>query len=425
MAEKERVYTPNRLYDLQVKIKDLDYTNDVISVVLSSSLSTAYQVVTLTFHIDPSEVIVEDLFGQDPIKLNITLLREQEYPGPRIDIELMYVSSSFQLTQRDEMTTGNQKDRTILTIITVARQPYKIMNKLVNKVFIGSNLSSIVSSLASDVGTTVDYAIDGQNTEAIDQVCIPPTTFYKIIKEHTRNDPDIFDGYLDQRFGLFDGVPGVFCQYDGKVYIKNLTANLKKAQTFTIYDLAFMKDEKEMQRILDESIDGKTFYTYDTVETDYAGNAKFAKLGTTLNHIVRPNDALTNTITQDLSAIAKDYSLVYQAQTSNPRLYIDPAINRTRYYNEDSGFNNEATLFNSRYARTISDLSTLTLNIERDLPVLHLIDVGECVKFKPKTAEYIDFEGKYILWSSQINFTRPSDWETTATINLVRTNKKN
>lgn len=43
MAEKERVYTPNKMYDLQVKIKDLDYTNDLINVIFSSSLSTAYQ----------------------------------------------------------------------------------------------------------------------------------------------------------------------------------------------------------------------------------------------------------------------------------------------------------------------------------------------------------------------------------------------
>ena len=425
MAEKERVFTPNKTYDLQVKVKDLDYTNDMISVVFSSSLSTAYQVVTLTFNIDPNEVIVEDLFGKDPIKLNITLLREQQYPGPRIDIELMYISSSFQLTQKDEMSTQFQKDRTILTIITVVRQAYTIMNTLVNRVFIGTDLSSIISSLASDVGTTIDYATDGQNTEAIDQVCIPPTTLYKVIKEHTRNDPDVFDGYLDQRFGLFDGVPGVFCQYDGKVYVKNLTANLKKSQTFTVYELAHTKDQKMLERIMDEAMDGKTFYTYDTIETDYAGNAKFAKLGTSLKHLVRPSDTLTATISQELETVAKDYSLLFQGQTSAPRLYIDSAVNRTRYYNEDSGFNEIETIFNSRYARTIADLSTISINLERNLPVLSLIEVGECVKFKPMTIEYSDFEGKYILWSSQINFVRPGDWETTATINLVRTNKKN
>jgi len=40
--------------------------------------------------------------------------------------------------------------------------------------------------------------------------------------------------------------------------------------------------------------------------------------------------------------------------------------------------------------------------------------------------EYIDFEGKYILWSSIVRFAKSGpSWESTATINLSRTNKKN
>lgn len=425
MPEERRAFTPSQTYDVQVKIKDLDYTNDMISVVIGSSLSTAYQVVNLSMSIDPNDVIVEDLFGGEAIKLSITLLGEQEYPGPRIDMELMYISSNFQLTQKDEMSTMSQKDRTTLNVLTVVRNAYTIMNSLVNKVFIGTNLASIISSLASDVGANLEYDTNNRNTQAISQVCIPPTTLYKVIKEHIRNAPDVFDGYLDQRFGLFDGVPGVFCQFDSTIYIKNLTAKLKKAQTFTIYELSNMKDKKEMDRIIDESITGKVFYTYDRINTDYSGNAKFAKLATSLKHLVRPNDTITATINQNLENIATSYSLHYQAKSIASKLYIDSATNRTRYYNEDTGFNVSPTIFNSRFARTIADLSTISINIERNLPVLNLIDVGECVKFKPKTLEYIDFEGKYILWSSSIIFKRPSDWETTATINLIRTNKKN
>ncbi len=88
MPEEKRVFTPNRTYDVQVKIKNLDYTNDMIRIGIGSSLSTAYQVVTLVMSVDPNDVIIEDVFGGEPIKLGITLHREQIYPGPRIDIEL-------------------------------------------------------------------------------------------------------------------------------------------------------------------------------------------------------------------------------------------------------------------------------------------------------------------------------------------------
>ena len=424
MPEEQRVFTPNRTYDIQVKIKNLDYTNDTINVNIASSLSTSYQVVTLTFSLDPNDVIVEDLFGGAPIKLGITLHREQTYPGPRIDIDLLYISSDFQLTEKDESSKQTQKDRTILTVVTVARDAYVIMNSFVNRVFIGTNLANIISRLGSDVGANVNYDTDGQNTVSIDQVCIPPTTFYRIIKEYSRNDIDMFDGYLDQRFGLFNGTPGVFCQFDKTVNIMNLTRRLKKAQTFTIYELAGMRNKKETDRIMEECLDGKSFYTYDTIQTDYSGNAKFAVLATDIRHLVSPNNTLTATISQNLEDVARSYSVLYQSKSNSPNLYIDPAINRTKYYNQDTGYNLHQELFNSRMGRLISDMSTVSINIERNLPVLSLMQVGECVKFKPKTVEYTDFEGKYILWSSEINFVRPSDWETTATINLVRTNKK-
>jgi hypothetical protein len=51
------------------------------------------------------------------------------------------------------------------------------------------------------------------------------------------------------------------------------------------------------------------------------------------------------------------------------------------------------------------------------------MDVGECVKLNTQTVETKDFEGKYILWSSSIDFARIVEWASVAMINLIRTNK--
>jgi len=427
MPEPKAYYQQDRLYKLIVKIKDLDYSNDLIAVDFASSLSTAYQVVDLTFSIDPNDVIIGEIFGGEPIKLSITLQRQATFPGPRLDIELMYVKSEFMLTEKTAASTVGTmsiKDRAPLTITTVARKPYTTMTTLVNDVFIGTSVRSILTSLASKVNATLKFDSDGENTEAIDQVCIPPTTFYKIIKEYNRMNEDVFDGFLDQRFGLFMGTPGVFCQYDNIVYVKNLTSKLKKSQTFTVYQLASGTSKEMQKKIFDGVSKGDIFYTYDTISTDYSGNAKFAQLATDINHIVRPDNTISKIITQDLETVAKTYSLFYSQNNTN--LYIDEAAKRKKYYNEDTGYNSSPTLFNSRFGRLLSDLSSVSLNLERNLPVLNLINVGECVKFKPQTIEYNDLEGKYILWSSLIRFRRPAgSWETTATINLARTNKKN
>jgi len=427
MPEKEGFYKQRRLYELVVKIKGLDYTNELVSLELVSSLSTAYPIVNLVFSIDPNDVLAESIFGGEPIKVSIILYRESSFPGPKVDLELMYLKSDFLLTEKSDMTeAGPQviKDRTPLIITTVVRKPYKIMTSLVNDVFIGTNLRSIITSLASDVGATLKMDSDNENKTSIDQVCIPPTTFYKVIKEYNRTDPDMFDGFLDQRFGLFEGTPGVFCQYDGTVYIKNLTSKLQKNQTFTVYQLASGIKDKKLKQLFKDSLKGDTFYTYDLVTTDYSGNAKFGVLATDINHLVRPNKSISATIAQDLEDVAKQYSLFYSKK--NTSLYINKSTYRKKYYNEDTGYDIETTLFRSRFGRLLSDLSSVSLNLERNLPILNLINVGECVKFKPQTLEYNDLEGKYILWSSHLNFSRTAAiWETTATINLARTNKKN
>jgi hypothetical protein len=46
------------------------------------------------------------------------------------------------------------------------------------------------------------------------------------------------------------------------------------------------------------------------------------------------------------------------------------------------------------------------------------------VKFKPLTVDYQKFEGKYILFRSQIELTRKNNWMATANLVLIRSNKK-
>ena len=221
-----RVYTQTRTYDLQVVIKDLDYTADLVGVTITSSLATGYQVVNLVLMVDPNDIIIEDLFGQDPIKLSVTLLHEDSatqgkvIPGERTDFELMYLKSDFQMGEKDAYSEFTVKDRSILAISTVTRKPYHTLSTVVNDVFIGVTLRQIIESLVSNTEATVQYDSNGENTSIIDQVCIPPTTLYKIIKEYDRQSKNMFDGFLDQRFGLFNGTPGVFCQFNNKIFIK-------------------------------------------------------------------------------------------------------------------------------------------------------------------------------------------------------------
>lgn len=419
----ERYYVPTRGYDIQMTIKNLDFTNDLRSVTIVSSLSTAYQVVLLELLADPSDFILQDIFGTDPIKLNIRYLGQQGIPPmEQVDLELMYAKADSKIVQKQETPeTVLQKERTPFIIPTVCRKPFKTMSTIVNEVYTGVTLRQILEDLAGKVKVSLEYDSDGENKQVIDQVCIPPTTFYKIIKEESNVGPDEFDGYLDKRFGLFEGVPGIFCQHDNKLYIKNLTKKLNKNQTFTVYQLSAGGERNE--KIIDKSIDGKNFYTYTEIDNDFSANAKFAIMAPTLRYVIKPSNKLYYIIEQDLKTVCANYGLIYKNKT----IQVDPDIStetRVRYYNDDTGYALSSTPFDSKVARIMSDLATVSIDLERNLPILNLMNVGEPVKFDTRAADYVDLSGKYILWSSELVFNKSGEWQSVARINLIRTNKK-
>jgi len=418
MARTERFFTPSQNYDIQLKIKDLDYTENLTAVRIFSSLSTAYQSVIIDMLIDPNDIILEDSITTYPFKLSIRLLNQDGGPpAEQVDFELMHVKNDFVFNEKSALSTSKEQHNAPISIVTVCRKPYNTMNTIINGVFLGSTIEDILGRISKSLKTDIIYDADGKNKEVIDQVCIPPTTTYKIIKESNIESADQFDGFLDQRFGLHEGVSGVFCQFDNKIYIKNLSAKMTKDQTFTVYQLVSDADNNE---IIEKSFDGKNFYTFDTISSDYSGNAKFAVLGKNINIVVKPKDVLYYIINQDLEIVGSKYGII----DKNSKIYIDSNVDRTKFY-YDTGYEKSTKPFDSGFGRAVADLATISINLERNLPILNLMNVGEAVKFVTNTIEYIDISGKYILWSSDLQFVnKTSSWETTARINLCRTNKK-
>ena len=415
----KRYFAQTKNYDIQLTIEDKDYTLDLVSVRVLSSLSTAYQIVMLNMSLDPNDILLEKVFGSEAFNLSIRLIGQGGQVQEQVDFELMFIKADYSTIEKTEFSQETQKDNVPYIVTTVCRQPWKTMNTLVNDLFTNTTVPEIINSLAADIGATIEMDTVGRNTEVIDQVVIPPTTFYKIIKEYDNNTSDVYDGFLESYFGIFKGVTGVFCRYDNKVFIKNLTSKMKMNQTFTVYQLAGGLDDRD---IIDSSFDGKTFYTYDQINNDYSGNAKLAVLAPTIRNIVSPGDSLTYTYEQNLEDIARLHGLIYQ----NPKIEIDPNISSTSRirYTSGTGKENYEPSFNARASRAVADLSTMSFNVERNLPILNLMNVGECVKYIPRTLEYIDISGKYILWSSELSFSKSGSWEATATMNCIRTNRK-
>jgi len=399
------ILAPQRSYLFELKIKGIDYTPDIYQVRVTTSIAAPWPVVVLNIFVDVNDVILEGLWGQDPCELNIILLGQTGLQSDQIKLDLMVVDMNLDIQTKDQMSEGKQKDRTPITITTVARDAFKTMTTMVNDVFENMSLKDIISSLVSTAGGTLIYDAKNENTEKISQVVVPPTTLYRVIQ------------YLDSTFGLFEGVPVAFCDLENNVHIYNLSERMNKSQTFTITQLASGMNTTD---IVENTSSGKEFYTYSVVKTRYRGNATYAVLASNMAFIAKPKDSLYYPVDLTLDGICKDNGLI----SRNSKIPTDTNIaHRKTYYINQTGYNYTEAFARSIMAKRISSLSEVNISIEKNLPVWNLLQVGEPVKFIPRTVEFINLSGKYILKASDLYFKKNKDWESTANIYLIRTNR--
>ena len=399
-------------YDIHLTIKDNEFSQYLKSIRIISSINTAYQIVTISLLYDPSNMILDDLFGKYPLKLKLDLIgiQEEQPIFESINMDLQYIDSNFSLTEGRPQQTDQSyiPDRTMVNVITIARKSFKTMSQIVNDVFVGKTPKQIIQELASKTQAEVVYDTDNENTDVIEQVIIPPSTFYNAIR------------YLDDNYGLFKGVSNLgFCQYDNKLYVQNLTTRMNKNQTFTINKLAV--DDDKNPEIIEKNASEKWFFTIGALEPSYSGNAQFTASGKTIRHIVHPDNKLYDIIEQDMNSVCSDYGAI----AKNSEITLDPNINdREVYMINHSGNNNSDIYANVQTARKIIGMSELKCGIRDSMYLLNLVRVGEPVKLKCYTKEEINLGGKYILKSSDLQFSKPeSVWASSCVISLMRTNK--
>lgn len=403
----------SRSYDIQLVIKNKDYTNDLKSVQIVSSYYGAYPVISISLFIDANDIILERIFGKEPMYLTIRLLGwgEERISKEEISFELMYISGAENLPQKKSLSTNEIGERFLCTFITIPRKPFITMTTNINDVVYNKTPKQIIQDIVSNnTDAELIYDSEGENRETIDQLILPPTTIYKTIK------------YLDNTFGLFNGSSnfGGYCQYDNKILIMNLSKRMNKSQVFTVYHLS--TNSPDNKKIINNSIDGKTFYSYNPLKSSFKANSKLMLNGKTINHIIKPMDKLFHIVEQDMTDVCKNYGAIEK----NPNIDSDPLLSNRILYNLSSTGNGTISdsFATSLMAKDTMDYATIELMLEKNLPVLTLINVGEVVKLITKTIEYIDLSGKYLLKGSILNFTRSSPtWESAAKIILGRTNK--
>lgn len=409
MAQQQRTYVPDRKYDFELKIREMDYSDELYQIRIVSSLNSPYQIVSLSLFLDQNDIILQKIYGGDPLKLKVRLLGDvNRAPLEQTDFELIYLKGKFQVGMKEPVSTGKQVDRTTYTILCVCRQPFKTITTPINEVYLNATISSILQDLASKAGATLQLDSEGLNTDTIDQVLVPRTTLYKAIR------------YLDERFGIFNGASAIFCQHDNKLYIKNLTSKTKTNQAFTVYQLATVDSKTDDREIMSKSTDGKNFYTYDKISAKNSSNVKFSVFANKERYIMTPKDQLYHVLEEDLQSVCEQNGIIYQ----NKNVEFDNILEeRERLITDPCAYETSETFAVSKMSKYMANVSSISFSLEKNLPILNLVNVGEAVKLITKTVENTDLSGKYILKTSDFYFHKDKDWQCTCKLELIRTNQ--
>ncbi len=401
----KRPYVPSRSYDIQVRIKNKDFSMDVSRVRIINSLDRPFQMISIDMFVDPRDIILDYIYGQDPIKMSIRYLgqTQPELPKEQIDYTLVHFKSGFTLPLQRSTSQTDQPDRTNFSIMTIPEKEMSSLSGLVNNIYYAKTLPEIMEDLTKETFSSLEIDQENLNTEPLDQVIIPPVSLNRAIE------------YLDYTFGFYKGTMGWNFRGD-KLYIYNLNKRMNKANVFIVYQLVSGDDNS---KVIEECNDGKRFYTYELMRSDYAANTRFASEARHINYIVKPRDTLYDTVSLDLEEVCKDYGLISKRGT---QIFHSPILSRSRFHVDHTGYDTDNTFAISSATQPIRNLSTLRFSLERNLRILNLVDVGQPVNLNVKVSENTDASGNYILRSSDLSFNREGEWQAVATIRLMRTN---
>jgi len=392
-------------------------SEDILGISIISSISVPYQTVIIDFNIHPKDAVLSKIYGQNPIKLNIGLKTEDGQELESIEFDLIFTNIAFNVPVMD----ASEHDQDLLAIpvrvATVTRMPFQIMSSLVNKIYgaiddkktprdIITDLHSLIQTNIQNV-PDISYDTASENLDLIDQVVIPPMTFNKACK------------YINNTFGLHDGASIVVCNYDGTVYVRNMSDIVQNNRCdVTITQLVKSRNSDENTSIIEKSLSGTDYYTYDNITSNNVSNSKFAYQGKTINFITKPKDDLFGLVEIDLETICNSYGL-----TDGEGIYYDSGLDRTRYVIEHTGYESSQTFANCFMARRMSNMTTMDFSLERNIMIENLLLVGSGIKLNIPS-EVSDLSGNYALGSSEIKLSRfQSGYQATAKVRLIKTNK--
>jgi hypothetical protein len=403
-------WTPNISYEFELRINDQDYSNDLVSLTIRSAVNTPYQNISLDLFLDSSDLLTEEIYGQTPIKLVVTLLGELGWPQQRVEFDLLFLNINTDYSTQRTHEAFDQKERVAVSFETISRPSYQSMTTLVNGLYFGKTPEDIVNDVLSKTNADVEYDTNGKSGLVIDQFLIPPSTVYRTVH------------YLDKIYGIFNGVLGFHCSFDNRIRVQNLSKQVIASQALTIHQLATNSDQSKIL----EATDPSQFYTKVPIKVFNRSNSIFSVLAPTNRYVVKPRNQLFKIIDINTEEQAKSFGLISKNISGTSDIFYDKEAIKTNkritYHTNQTGYDIDNTFINANLTSSLQDMSQLQIEVQHNLPILNLMEVGQGVNFLTEITTYSALSGFYILKASEIGWIRSKVWESWAHMHLIRTN---
>ncbi len=428
--KSDNAYQVSRNYivtikDAKGKTSQLSPYIDAIRIV--NSVDSVLPVIYLTFNIENSEIIRDDIFGEDDIILHISVLSEDKSNDNMkvLKFNLIYLESDLALIQKTPIVMGNMKgegqtfpDRQPITIKTILKEPYVLLSKGVNYIAeksTGKSAIKILQAVASKIGVSSKTRIStrGENTSPIGQVLIPPMSLNKSVD------------FLNEKYGLYKGPLLKYCTWDAEkskewFTVEDMSEKMKLNPDLIIHHLPIGYEKKAMDKILESVKKENEFYTINPIITKHFPNTNVLTHRYKKIQIIHPDDDLYAQIEYNMDTVAQSHGIV----NSTKKLKINPELKNieTKYCYNLKGLEYDDSTISSRMANQIKNTFTGMIRLNGLLDFNNLMTPGANLDLKTYSELYDKYAGKYMVWSTDIILSRleQDQWMSNCDVKIFR-----
>lgn len=382
-------------YDVRFTIHDIDFSLTVQNITIYSSIYAVYESLKISFFTDQQLMSKEELYGQKECKLTLTHVFEDAKQGEPFEWNLQIVD----FKEKTESLVQNEKQeslhpfRTLVTMLAIPLEPFKVMNKPVNLIVPEDKpkipfdiCNDIISKFASNVKKEIKPS--GKNTNIIRQTIIPPMTF-----------TEAFDG-IEKEYGIFEGPCFFQCRNDENTFsMWDLSKQIEEPELYTVYVLSEGGKTTMDEDSYKDSGTGDVFYT--TGKIDIKHNAMMKTIKESYNHVYmrKPSDKLfevVKTTMQDIfdKTTAKD----------GGKLFVGDGVKEKTNFHRGAGSNEMYT--KSDLAKKLMDGSSINFNLTRNLNIKNCIRVGVPITVNFESTGQVEYSGKYIVKAQIFSLTQ-------------------